>query len=252
MKPIDDEQLMAYADGELDAASSREVAAAIAADPELARRVAEHRALRDRLQAAYRPMLDEPVPPRLVEAAEEAPATAPVIDLATRRAARPAPPPSELPPQRSRSWAAWGGLAASVLVGVLIGKLAGDGSAVDEPFANTPRGLVARGAVADALSTRPAGPATDGQIALQISFVDANGRYCRTFTTPALAGLACRDGDDWAVQSLLQSSDQPQSEMRQAASALPQELLEIVDRRMRGAALDAAAEQAALQRGWQR
>ncbi len=252
MKPVTEELLMAYADGELDAEASRDIEAAIDADPGLAKRVLQHRDLRARLQATARPALDEPVPEQLLRSAMEAPVATSVVDLASRRAARPAQSPSQQLPHRSLSWAAWGGMAASVLVGVLIGKLTGTGGA-DEPFASTSSGLVARGSIAQALSSRLAStPATDQQIKLQVSFVDDAGRYCRTFMTAALAGLACRDGEDWSIQSLLQSSGQAPTEMRQAGSALPQELLEMVDRRMPGGALDAAAEQAALQRGWQR
>lgn len=252
MKATNEELLMAYADGELDAQAARDVQLMIDTDPALADRVRQHRDLRARLQAATRHVLDEPLPERLLQAAAGAPAAAPVIDLATRRTARPQPHPGKPLALQVRNWAAWGGMAASVLVGVLIGKLTGPGS-TDEVFASSPRGLVARGAVAEALSTRLAStPAASQQIALQISFVDGAGHYCRTFSTPALAGLACRDGTDWAIQSLQQTAVSPRGEMRQAGSALPQELLEMVDRRMHGGALDAAAEQEALQRGWQR
>src|SRR5256885_438663 len=44
-----DETLMTYADGELDAASRAVLEAAMAADPQLAQRVARHRALREHL-----------------------------------------------------------------------------------------------------------------------------------------------------------------------------------------------------------
>ena len=61
-----DEHLIAYLDGELDAATSSEVAAAIAADPALAREahaLAETAAV---LRAAFDDVLHEPVPERLL------------------------------------------------------------------------------------------------------------------------------------------------------------------------------------------
>ena len=61
-----DETVMAYADGELDAASRAALEAAMATDPQLARRVARQRALRARLRAALDPVLDEPLPERLL------------------------------------------------------------------------------------------------------------------------------------------------------------------------------------------
>src|SRR5256885_9680994 len=45
-----------------------------ATDPQLAQRVARHRALRERLRAALDPVLDEPPPERLLEGVRGAPA----------------------------------------------------------------------------------------------------------------------------------------------------------------------------------
>ena len=65
----DDETLMAYADGELDAESSAAISAAIERDPVLAQRVERHRALRHQVTAAYASVLEQPVPERLLAAA---------------------------------------------------------------------------------------------------------------------------------------------------------------------------------------
>ncbi len=61
-----EETLMAYVDGELDAATREQVEQAVAADPEVARRVAAHQALNRELRAGFDPVLEEPVPARLV------------------------------------------------------------------------------------------------------------------------------------------------------------------------------------------
>ncbi len=69
MQKPSDELLIAYLDGELDAESANEVAAAIAPDPALARdaqRLAETAAA---LRAAFDDVLHEPVPERLLAAA---------------------------------------------------------------------------------------------------------------------------------------------------------------------------------------
>jgi hypothetical protein len=63
---IPDETLMAYADGELEPAQCAEVEAAMAADPAVAARVEQHRALRRKLNAAFDPILLETVPNALV------------------------------------------------------------------------------------------------------------------------------------------------------------------------------------------
>jgi len=65
----DDETLMAYADGELDAALTAEISAAMETDPVLAQRVERHRALRTQVAGAYATVLEQPVPERLLAAA---------------------------------------------------------------------------------------------------------------------------------------------------------------------------------------
>src|SRR5580704_13016101 len=110
-----DEVLMAYADGELDLRTRAQVEDAMAADPQIARRVAAHQALRNTLRSGFDKVLDEPIPDRLVAAAR-----------ATSRA------PSEnrvvvpLRPRRSRgatlprgAWPQWGAIAASFVLGAL-------------------------------------------------------------------------------------------------------------------------------------
>src|SRR5512141_409211 len=106
-----DETLMAYADGELDAATRAAIEQEIAADPDIARRVAQHQLLAKKIGAAFEPVLREAVPDRLNEAV--AACTGSVIDLAQRRAAKPA---------RTWSWPQWSAIAASVAVGILAGR----------------------------------------------------------------------------------------------------------------------------------
>jgi len=105
---------------------------------------------------------------------------------------------------------------------------------------------------ARALTTQLASePQAQAAVAVQLTFADKTGRVCRTFSTDATAGLACREADRWAVQQIVALKQTPQGAMRQAASALPRELLEAVDRRIDGAAFDAAREQQARDRAWQ-
>jgi anti-sigma factor RsiW len=72
MATFSDETLMAFADGELDATTRAAVDAAMREDPEVAKRVAQHRALRAKLQLAYASELDEAPPERLLAAARAA------------------------------------------------------------------------------------------------------------------------------------------------------------------------------------
>ena len=253
---IDDETLMAYADGELDAPTRDAVQRAIADDPQLAERVRRHQALRGRVSAAFEPVLREPVPPSLIDALGDAgttPGDSKVVDLAAQRAAKTAERPRQGP--RRWSWPEWGAMAACLMVGVVAGPFAL--SALDAgPFETSAGQLVARGGLERALSKQPAGAAVkDGKVAIQLSFVSAGGEYCRSFALHeenALAGLACRTAGQWRVQVLVRDDSVAAAGYRQAGSASPAAVLRAIDERMRGQPLDAQAEQAAIARGWRR
>lgn len=73
MRRFDDETLVAFVDGELDEASARDVAAAVAADAGLAARVEAFRQSAMMVQAAFARVIDEPVPERLLLAARGTP-----------------------------------------------------------------------------------------------------------------------------------------------------------------------------------
>jgi hypothetical protein len=230
-----DETVMAYADGELDVASRAAVEAAMATDPQLAQRVARHRALRGRLHAALDPVLDEPLPQRLLASVQGAPAQ--------RRAPR-------------WSWPQWGAIAASLVGGALLGPL----------LWRTPAGAVhvsrdgqvlASGALARALTEQLASNQPPGApVQIGVSFRARNGDYCRTFALrdeSALAGLACRAHQAWRLEVLAHAPAPPGAAAgyRPAGSALPASVTHALDELIAGEALDAGAEAAARARGWQ-
>jgi hypothetical protein len=200
-------------------------------DEELARQVS----------AAYEDELREPVPQRLSSLL-----TAPkVVDLARRR--------EERAPKRfaALTWMQLGGVAAGVLVGIALGwQFAKPAPPGDALVAERSGELVAGATLARALDKQLAADA--GEVAVQLTFVDHEGRYCRTFTAAQLAGLACRDGSRWSVVAAARGGKPAQPEMRQAASALPRPVLDAVDARIAGAALDAAKERQARDGGWTR
>lgn len=253
-----DETLMAYADGELAEPAFSEVERAVRSDPAVAARVAQHQALRADVFAAFADVVDEPVPPRLMAAA----LPGKVADLGAVRAARAggahhaAAPASvtEHAARRRWSWLEWGGVAASLAVGVLVGSLvlggAGRaGDAVVEAGANG--ALVAQGPLADALSRQLAGD-RGGAVDIGVSFAAKDGALCRSFTMGRTAGLACRGGDQWRVVVMTEADKGTAGDYRQAGSAMPTTVLEAIDARIAGAAFDARGEQAARQRGWRR
>jgi hypothetical protein len=238
---MNENRLMAYLDGELEGDARIAAEREIAADPALAERVRAQQALRVRLQAAYAPLLDEPVPERLLAAAR---GTAQVADLAAARQAR---------KRRRWQWPEWGAMAASVLAGVIGGQLM---RGANDPLRTARDGsLVAGGRLARALTEQLASAPRQGSpVKIGTSFVARSGRYCRSFVLERdapMAGLACRDGDAWKLQ-LVAPAVKPEAAggYRMAASALPPALLKAIDEQIQGQPFDTAAEQAAQRRGW--
>lgn len=187
------------------------------------------KAERRRMAAAFDDVLAEPVPARFKALlAEPAPQ---VVDLGAVRAQR----------RGMSSWAAWGGMAATLVLGTLIGtRLA--------PTGGDDR-LLASGAIARALDTQLAS-APGGAVAVQISFKARDGRWCRSFSTAAQAGLACRETDGaWALRQVAPATANGGG-MRQAASSLPPAVLAAIDEALAGEALNAEQEKAARDAGW--
>ncbi len=247
---VPEETLMAYVDGELDAEGVVAVEQAMREDATVATAVAAQRELRERLQQAFAPVLDEPVPERLLAAAkagaanETSPAGASVTPLRATRDTR--------APRRSWRWPEWTALAASLAIGVLVApwlrpqgppallEMSGDG-------------LVARAELAQTLDTRLTsegdGP---GPVSVGLSFRARDGNYCRTFVLApprSVAGLACREGDGWRVTALGEATPAG-GELRLASSPLPPAVLSEVDARLDGDPLDAAGERDAREAGW--
>jgi hypothetical protein len=255
---ISEETLMAYVDGELDAKSRSDVQAAMAADPEVAERAARHEALRLKAQAAFRAVLDEPVPERLLSAARTAPTGvrgSNVRDLAHERAVR---AESQHPASRAQgSWTQWGAIAASLIAGLIIGQHflpRNDGA----PFATRAGGLFARNALAQALSTQLASNQLPGSaVQIGLSFRTHSGEYCRTFALAintgsdgSLAGLACHEHGEWRVDMLVPSESGASNAYRMAGTQLPKAVMQAVEDGIAGEPLDASGERTARDNDW--
>jgi len=232
----DPETWQAYVDDALDAEARARFEAAMAEDSALAARVAAALRVRDRVRAEFASTLDEPVPERFA------------ASLAT-----PAIADNVVPmPVKSRRWTNGAlALAAAASLAIVIGGLwwrtstapvRGDGEA---RFAG---GALARGLDRSLSST----PRTDA-VTIGISFRDRDGRWCRSFAMPddALAGLACRDGGRWRIETLQQAAGaQDGDEWRQASTPTAPEILDAIDARIDGDPLDAEQERAARDAGW--
>jgi hypothetical protein len=241
-----DEVLMAYADGELDPETRSQVQAAIATDPDVARRVAAHTALRASVRATFDRVLDEPIPERLIAAA---------------RASRAARPDSRIIPLHRKStvrlpsWPQWGALAASFVLGAVVWQF-GTRHAPAVLLERNGR-VFASAALAQALSNQLASAQSpQSEVQIGVSFRSKSGQYCRTFQLRdenVLSGLACRADEQWQLEVVVPGARSPRgpSTYRQAASALPAAVIQAVNDSISGEPLDAQAEAAARAKQWQ-
>ncbi|MGV3729691.1 MAG: anti-sigma factor family protein [Sphingopyxis sp.] len=230
---FDPATIAAFVDGELDDLTARRVEREAESDPALAAEIARYRALTAKLSAHFAPIVEEPVPDRL---------RALLIDeskvdtsLADRREVR-----------RARFGAIhWGAIAASLALGLTIG-LRPWMPAADVEIDNG--ALVAAGPLAAALDTQLASnQAPDAAVRIGLSFEDRAGRYCRSFESRALAGIGCRQGDQWQLERTLPGG--ARRDYRQASS---DELGAAAAAMMAEEALDAQDERRARDAGWVR
>jgi hypothetical protein len=234
MTEIDDEMLMAFADGELNAIDRARVEKAVAEDPGLRARLAAQQALRARLSAFYGPTAEEEVPDRFRAMLETK-----VVDLSAARARSARP-----------MWQTFSALAATLVLGLAIGR------AMPWPGGGGPVGfdhgaIVAQGDLARALDTQLASAPAPGEATrIGLSFAAADGRLCRTFEGQALSGLACRGERDWQLLVTAPGAGAARTDYRQAASNSL--VLQAAQELMAGEALDGAGERQARDAGWRR
>lgn len=231
----EEEEFFAWLDGELEGEAADRVAARVAASTELTARAAEHRKLAAGLRDAFAPVMEARAePPRFQQAQ--------VVDFGAKAAER----------ERWRSWLAvpqWAAVAASLAIGLVIGTQLNGERYSDSPVAVEGGQLVAAAALNEALDTRLASaPAGEGP-RIGLTYRDASGRICRSFTDRAASGLACRNGDQWQLRGLFPAPEGQSGSYRMAAGEDPR-LSALIDETIGGEPFDAAQEKAALDRRW--
>lgn len=235
---ITPERLAAFADGELPEAEARIVEMQVARDADLARQVAAHRALRQRLSAHFAPILNAPLPDHLV--AQLAPSDPQVVDFATARERRDS--------RRSLprwTWIAAPALAASLVLAVVLPRQDKGETMLVEGRA------YAAGPLAEALGSQlSANQPASTQTRILLSFKDSTGAYCRGFSGKAQAGIACRDQNGWQLRKLIGGAQGRGGDYQQAGSQ-DVELMTLAQDMAPEGALDANQEQMAKAHGWQ-
>jgi len=234
MKPaeIEDDMLMAYADGELDPNTAARVEAALEQDEALAERLGAFLSTRSALKAAFEP--PPPVSPQLEAAVRAMAAPVPqVVALSSRRAARPLWQPMAL--------------AASLALAVGLGWMLG------QPGPQTAPGLALAPGAEQALSALASGETRDlpggYRIAIVASFQDSDAALCREVAQDGAAGsmlaVACKAGAGWDLRFAVATG-------AGGGSYRPASAPEVLDAWLSatgaGSPLDAEAEAAALAR----
>jgi hypothetical protein len=235
---VSDETFFAWMDGELDRAEAARVEAAVAADPRLTALADEHRAMQSRLQGAFDRLLDAPVPDATLEAVRN-PARADVIDLAEAKKRR-----------ERRNWpsvAQWGSIAATLVIGVVIGTALPDRRNAGPVEAQGGK-LYAAASLGKALDAQLAS-APAGETRIGLTFRDHAGAICRSFANPASSGLACRENGRWQLRGLFATPQGQSTDYRMAAGMDPA-LAALVESSMAGEPFDAAQEQTAREHRW--
>jgi hypothetical protein len=232
-----EEQLIAYADGELAGEELRAVEAALKSDPSLQRLVAQQRALRQHIEGTFAPFLAEDVPDRLRNALASAPVSwrwrLQQMMTGTRR------------PLLWSGFATGAALAFGVLLGIVI---APQGTfRVDRDSG----ALLARGELSNALDQQLASAQGTG-VRIGLSFRAKDGHFCRAFENTggkgSLAGVACRTADGWAVAAL--ATAPADNSTYRMAGAMPDTIRHAVAGMIAGEPLDADAEKRARDAGW--
>jgi hypothetical protein len=245
----EDEALSALLDGELTTEDAERLRQRIARHPALAARLAELEHADTAVRAAYRGVVDEPLPTEVLAMLardRRAPVRGDVVDLATRSR----PLPRKLAPL---ALAAGVALAVGIALGVLVAP---------RPPASAPlvagAGPVERAsALHDVLETEPSGSRRSlGAVTVEprLTFATAEGDFCRQIEVTGPDGtttsLACRRGSAWQIVVATFAAGAASSGVYRPASG-PQPAVDVViDSLISGDPLDAEAERAAIARGW--
>lgn len=213
-----DAQLAAFMDGTLeDDALIAAIEAAINDDPALADQAealaAQSDAAAAAVRAAFAPVLDAPVPQHLTAILAPVPSpaseTAKVVDLAAARADRRVLPTPANDTGAGWRWPQFAAMAASLVLGVVIGGQLLTGTGAGDRGDNA--SLVLASADVDTmLDTAPSGQAVDlanlgtGQVVL--TFRNADGGLCRQFMIEGGGAtsdaLACAGADGrWQIEA---------------------------------------------------
>jgi|GEM_PF-3458029 len=196
---ISDEDLMAYADGELDGAKRADIAQALLTDADLRERLARHQALSELTRIAFEPAPD-------------------MSDgLAATLAGLADQPANDRSEKRSMHWIV--SAAALFLAGIMfIASLSGPSS--DGALITADGDALSAGPVLASVLDASLPMPTTQEIRVERSFISNADTYCRQFRYNAKSparGLACKTGEHWEIAIITSYEPVPEGSFLPAA-----------------------------------
>jgi hypothetical protein len=248
---ITDEELMAYADGELDDARTQEIGRAIDTNPELAARLRVFRLTGRALGPHFDPILEEQPPAALLQAIRSAP-------ISGRR-----PSPRESVATTigrvlqsfgfgPSPWPVLAGIATGLIIGAAA-TMTGHGTGDEAVVAERDGALVATGPLDRTLETDTMEASRAGAVKIVATFADEAGRWCRLYQGAGHSGLACRQAaHHWQIIALGEGSGGTDSSPVPSGGGGAQAVDDLAASMMTSsAALDAQTEAELVSRAWE-
>jgi anti-sigma factor RsiW len=273
MAGLNDEILMAYADGQLDPAENSRVEDLLAHDPALRERLRIFTEAGKGLSLLFEDHLRAPMPPRLKPFAspiKEQPRIITAIADRLRSAAVLARLQDLLKPENSAfRFAFASGIALVAGIGLAISLLRHPDTTGDtlSKFVQISQDrLIARGPLRQLLETSPSGRAMQvtaeesdkTQLKAKLTFKNQTDDYCREFVIrrqarEGYAGIACRKNGQWRIAMQAAMMPQPNSGgIAPAGSSKAHQAVEAAVLAMiKGNSLGKDEEAAALRAGWE-
>lgn len=244
MKTVSEETLMAFRDGELDAAAASEVLAAVEADAGLRARLDRMKEIDELLRAAVQ--TDLAVPDRFKNL---------LADGSAKQAS------NVLPFIRQKSWQSWiptgVGIAAALLI-VVSGNLMAPSSMAW--LQQVEDGIALAGPVELAIVSAESGTSVHVKglnVMPVVSFVSSDGRMCREAQLDddemAARIVACRDvsEDEWCIEAFARMPSMPHKNGYYAAGVPKDPVIDAAYARLGiRTTLTAQAEKAEIAAGW--
>jgi len=253
----DEETLSAYLDGALPPDERARVAAELDTDPALRRRLEAFRAADAAVRRAYAPVLDEPLPDRVLELLRRDGADGAGNGGVVELRSRPRPPRFFMP----ASIAAGVAFVAGFLAAYAVLTEPDAPASEDSMWAGgvvVEAGTDLHGVLESGLSAETANLAGGRTATARLTFLNAAGEYCRQIDVAGERGtaraIACRRDGRWrvALASFAAAPSTGRDDVfRPASSATSAVLDDAIDAMIEGDPLGRSEEREAILRAWE-